>query len=42
MDFIHYNPSENPYLTYDESSDEIDLDILAFQHGEIQNSSNNK
>jgi predicted GNAT superfamily acetyltransferase len=36
MDFIHYNPSEDPYLNYDESSDEMDLDNLAFQHEEIE------
>lgn len=36
MDFIHYNPSEDPYLNYDESLDEMVLDNLAFQHEEIE------
>lgn len=36
MDFTHYNPSEDPYSGYDESSNEMDLDNLAFQLGEIK------
>lgn len=28
--------SENPYLTYDDDSDKMDLDILAFRHREIK------
>lgn len=33
IDFIHYNPSEKPLLAYDDSSDDIDFDVLAIQYG---------
>ncbi|CEP07197.1 hypothetical protein [Parasitella parasitica] len=36
MNSIHYNPSEDPYSGYDESSNEMDLDNLAFRLGEIE------
>lgn len=36
MDFIHYNPSEKPPLTYDKSSDDMNFDVLAIQYGEVQ------
>lgn len=35
MDFIHYNPSKEPLLADDESTDEMDFDDLANQHGEV-------
>jgi transposase len=36
MDFIHYNPSEEPLLAYDESSDEMDFNAVAIEYGEVQ------
>lgn len=36
MDFIHYNPSKEPLLADDESTDEMDFDDLAIQYGEVQ------
>ncbi|CEG78062.1 hypothetical protein RMATCC62417_12720 [Rhizopus microsporus] len=36
MDFIHYNPAGKPLLAYDDSSDEMDFDVLAIQYGEVQ------
>ncbi|KAG1140547.1 hypothetical protein G6F37_008992 [Rhizopus arrhizus] len=36
MDFIRYNPAEEPLLAYDDSSDKMVLDDLVSQYGEVQ------
>ncbi|KAI9478516.1 MAG: hypothetical protein EXX96DRAFT_539604 [Benjaminiella poitrasii] len=36
MDFIHYNPATKPFLVVESSSDEIDLEDIAIQNGDLE------
>lgn len=36
MDFIHYNPATEPLLAEESSSDEMDLEDIAIQYGDLE------